>query len=278
MDRDLNVGLLVEKRYLAQSQPSGMSRALASQGHRVRIIDPQETFYSMEDNSWLDGLDITVGRGRSNALLSLLNWAELQGQVTINRQSAIYSVFNKSIMATVLAAGGVKTPRTFFGSIPSLARNIKKESYPVILKPIFGDNSQGLVVVNGPDELSGIEWQDPVALAQEYLPGDGYDLKLYVIGGEVWAVRKPTPFQGPGTPVIASDKAVSAKLTPEYEALGRRCGELFNLELYGVDCIESPSGLLVIEVNDFPNYTSVPDADKKLADYVVGRALGGGTK
>lgn len=277
MDRNLNVGLLVERRYLAQSQPSGMSRALAAEGHQVKIIDPQQTFYTMEDNGWLDNLDIVVGRGRSNALLSLLNWAELQGKVTINRQSAIYSVFNKSIMATVLAAGDVKTPRTFFGTIESLAKNIRQESYPVILKPIFGDNSQGLVVVNGPEDLGGIEWQDPVALAQEYLPGDGYDLKLYVIGGEVWAVRKPSPFQGPGVPVIASDKAVAAQLTPEYEALGRRCGELFNLELYGVDCLESPSGLLVIEVNDFPNYTSVPDADKKLADYVVRRARKGGT-
>jgi ribosomal protein S6--L-glutamate ligase len=249
-----------------------MSRALASEGHQVKIIDPQQTFYTMEDNGWLEGLDIVVGRGRSNALLSLLNWAELQGQITINRQSAIYSVFNKSIMATALAAGNVKTPRTFFGSIESLAKNIKQESYPVILKPIFGDNSQGLLVVNGPEDLTGIQWQDPVALAQEYLPGDGYDLKLYVIGGEVWAVRKPTPFQGPGTPVIASDKAVPADLTPEYEAIGRRCGELFDLELYGVDCIETPSGLLVIEVNDFPNYTSVPEADKKLADYVIRRA------
>lgn len=253
-----------------------MSRALASEGHKVKIIDPQETFYTMEDNGWLEGLDIVVGRGRSNALLSLLNWAELQGQITINSQSAIYSVFNKSIMATVLAAGNVKTPRTFFGSIESLAENIKQESYPVILKPIFGDNSQGLIVVNNAEELAGIKWQDPVALAQEYLSGDGYDLKLYVIGGEVWAVRKPSPFQGPGTPVIASDKAVPVDLTPEYKALGRRCGELFNLELYGVDCLETRSGLLVIEVNDFPNYTSVPDADKKLADYVVARARNGG--
>lgn len=276
MHRHLNVGLLVERRYLSQSQPSGMSHALASQGHQVRVIDPQETFYSMEDNRWLEGLDLIVGRGRSNALLCLLNWAELEGHITINRQSAIYSVFNKSIMSTVLAAGNVKTPRTFFGSIESLATGIKRESYPIILKPIFGDNSQGLLVVRGPEELIGIDWQDPVALAQEYLPGDGYDLKLYVIGGEVWAVRKPSPFKGPGTPVPASDKAESVQLTPEHEALGRRCGELFNLELYGVDCIETPNGLLVIEVNDFPNYTSVPEADKKLADYVVRRARKGG--
>lgn len=252
-----------------------MSRALRSEGHQVKVIDPQETFYSMGDNSWTDGLDLIVGRGRSNALMCLLGWAELQGHVTINRQSAIYSVFNKSIMSTVLAAGGVNTPRTFFGSIESLAKNIKKESYPVILKPIFGDNSQGLLVVNGPEELTGLEWLDPVALAQEYLPGDGYDLKLYVIGGEVWAVRKPSPFKGPGTPVLASDKAEPVEVPPEYEALGRRCGELFNLELYGVDCIETPGGLLVIEVNDFPNYTSVPEADKKLADYVVQRARKG---
>ena len=53
--------------------------------------------------------------------------------------------------------------------------------------------------------------------------------------------------------------------------LGRQCSRLFGLELYGVDCLETGNGPVVIEVNEFPNYTSVPQASERLADYVLRR-------
>jgi glutathione synthase/RimK-type ligase-like ATP-grasp enzyme len=38
-----------------------------------------------------------------------------------------------------------------------------------------------------------------------------------------------------------------------------------------VDCVETPAGPVVIEVNDFPNYTGVPGADDALARLVLAR-------
>lgn len=269
----MKIGVIVEKRYLAQAQPSGMCAALRSHGHDLTLLDPQELFSVMGDDRWLEGFDVVAGRGRSDALLCLLEWAEARGHLTINRQSAITSVYNKSHMSVLFAAGGVPMPRTFFGSVEVLAKNIAPELYPIILKPIFGDNSQGLLVVNTPEEMAATQWVDPVALAQQYLPNDGYDLKLYGIGDEVWAVRKPSPFNM--LKVAMPDPTPQSQLvplTPELEELGRRCGRIFGLELYGVDCIETGAETLVIEINDFPNYTGVPDADDRLAHYIVRRA------
>ena len=147
-------------------------------------------------------------------------------------------------------------------------------SYPLILKPIFGDNCQGLRLVHNPDELTVLESPDLVVLAQHFVPSDGYDLKLYGIGDEIWAVRKPSPFNEPGrVPSISrsnrhDSRAELLPLTPALRELGRRCRELFGLELYGVDCIQTSAGPVVIEVNEFPNYTGVPDADQRLTDYV----------
>ena len=53
--------------------------------------------------------------------------------------------------------------------------------------------------------------------------------------------------------------------------LALRCGRVFGLELFGVDCIEGLGGPWVIEVNEFPNYTGVARADEQLAEHVLAR-------
>ncbi len=267
MSSRLRIGVLSEARYLEQSQPSGLSAELQKQGHLITVIDPQKAFYVMGDNGWHSSFDLLVGRGRSWALLALLGWAERGGTPTINQQEAIAAVHNKANMSIALAAAGLPIPQTFFGSVEYLASEVSPNAYPIILKPIFGDNSRGLLVVDTPEQLKRIEWPEPVALAQRYFQTDGYDLKLYGIGDEIWAIRKRSPFNQPVGEVAEG----VVTLTPELQDLGRRCGRLFGLDLFGVDCILTDQGPLVIEINDYPNYTNVPDANARLAAYVVKR-------
>jgi ribosomal protein S6--L-glutamate ligase len=118
--------------------------------------------------------------------------------------------------------------------------------------------------------MSATDWPEPVALAQRYFQTDGYDLKLYGIGDDIWAVRKASPFNARKEGQESKDGL--AQITPELTDLGRRCGRLFGLDLFGVDCIETEEGIMVIEINDYPNYTNVPDANERLADYVTQRA------
>jgi len=268
----MRIGILVEKRYLAQSQPAGLISALTAAGHETVCMDPQASAYSMEDHSWTENLDLIVARGRSYHLLCLLGWAEAHGVRTINKRSAIASVHNKADMAVILAGARIPTPRTFLGSVQELSKLITPSLYPIILKPVFGDNSQGLRLVHAREELDLVKWAEPVALAQRFIPNDGRDLKLYCIGDEVWAVRKPSPFDpaADGGVKRTAAKVEHIPLTKELKDLGLRLGRLFGLELYGVDCIESPEGPAVIEVNEFPNYTGVPDADRRLAGHVSG--------
>ncbi len=265
------IGILAEARYLTQNQPMGLCHELERRGHKLSLIDPQQTFYVMGDDSWFAGLDILVGRGRSWGLLALLNWAERSGKITINRQESISAVHNKAHMSLAFAASGLPVPQTYLGSINQLAGGIPVDAYPIILKPIFGDNSRGLLVVNSPDEMAGADWAEPVALAQRYFQTDGYDLKLYGIAEKIWAIRKRSPFNAAREQIEEG----LVPLTPELEDLGVRCGKLFGLELFGVDCILTEQGPQIIEINDYPNYTSVPDANAELADYVLRRVAEG---
>jgi ribosomal protein S6--L-glutamate ligase len=248
-----------------------MIAALRARGHQVQVIDPEATSHRLGDERWLAVVDLIVARGRSWGLLCLLSWAEALGIPTVNRRVAIAAVHNKAEMAVSLASARVPIPLTLLGSPQSLARRAAAWSYPVVLKPLFGDNGQGLELVNSPQEMTSLAWSEPFALAQQFVPGSGNDLKIYVIGDEIWAVRKPSPFGRNGKGVSQNPPAEPVPTSPALQALARRCGRLFGLQLYGIDCIETTNGPVVIEVNEFPNYTAVPDADERLADYVISR-------
>jgi ribosomal protein S6--L-glutamate ligase len=266
MTHPLRIGVLVELRYLSQAQPCGMMAALRRRGHEVVVIVVEDGAQEIGVDAWLEGLDLIVARGRAWHLLCLLDWAEARKTHTINRRASIGAVCNKAEMEIALARAGLPIPRSFIGSIEGLARRVRDTDFPLILKPIFGDNGRGLRMVSRRAELADLGWPEPIVLAQCYMAGPGHDLKLYGIGRQVWAVRKPSPLEGRGG---TSHRAEPVETTPALQKLGRRCADLFGLELYGVDCIETEDGPVVIEVNDFPNFTGVPSADERLAEYVV---------
>jgi glutathione synthase/RimK-type ligase-like ATP-grasp enzyme len=264
MDAPLHCGVLVEARYLEQAQPQGMARVLAKSGHSIFHFDSQSAMLDIENSRWLTGLDLLIARGRSVDLLARLSVAEAAGIPTLNRRRAIAAVADKAHMATQLRAAGIQTPPTWIGSIEQIRREIPRTAYPLILKPVYGDNCRGIRIVGAPSALDDVVWSEPCAIAQCLLPNNGFDLKLYAIGERVWAVRKPSPLHG-----AAGAAPTLLTLPAAWRNLARRCGEIFGLQLFGVDCIESDGALKVIEVNDFPDYTAVPEADSLLADYVA---------
>jgi ribosomal protein S6--L-glutamate ligase len=269
----LHVGILVEARYLLESQPLGVAAELKARGHKVTVIVPESHAYDTNDIGWLDGMDLMISRGRSAELLCLLHFAEAQGIATINRRAAIGSVSNRAETAVTLLSAGVPTPPAYVGPVRELAKRIPADDYPVILKPVFRGGGRGSQVVRSALELARISWPEPGALAQRFIPGDGYDLELYVIGRDVWALRKPSPLVVPplpdGGPGAAGPVASLIFPTPAMEDLARGCGELFGLEYYGVNCIETPDGPIVTGVDEFPDYTGIDGANERLADFAL---------
>jgi ribosomal protein S6--L-glutamate ligase len=105
-------------------------------------------------------------------------------------------------------------------------------------------------------------------IIQEFIEGTGEDLKIYVVGEQVFAVSKPfseSSFTVPGRPVPVSE---------EIRQIALRCGQVCGLGLYGLDIIESARGPFVVDVNYFPGYKGVPDVAPIIADYIDGYARG----
>jgi ribosomal protein S6--L-glutamate ligase len=265
----VTVGVLAEKRYLAHDQPAGLVRALRSAGVDVRSMTIEHTSIDLCDGSWCDGLDVVAARGRSDALLAALRSAEAAGVPVVNSSAAIHAVRDKAGMAAALAAAGIPTPTSWLGHPHHLAKRAEMR-FPLVLKPMTGDNARGLRVVRTRSELGSGTWPEPVALAQEFHRGDGYDVKLYVAGDALWAVRRPSPVDDDGAARPATDPGRRLVATRRLREVGQACARLFGLSLCGVDCVLGPSGPLVVEVNDFPNYRGLHrSVDHDLARVVL---------
>lgn len=261
-----HVRVLVESRYRTQAEPAGAIDSLRAAGHTVEILDPEHHVLDLVAPRDAH-VDLVLARGRSSALLSLLRAAEVAGVPVVNSAAAVESVVDKAGMGAVLAAAGVPVPRTWVGPVDALASRSDLE-FPLVLKPVRGDNARGLVVVHSRAQLAAVTWPEPVALAQAFHRGDGTDLKLYVAGERVWAVRRPSPVAADGSvrPVATVGEAVA--VPPALEDVARRCGRAFGLRLFGVDCVEGEQGPLVVEVNDYPTYRGAPGASEAIVDLV----------
>lgn len=262
-DAPLRFGILVDGRYLARAQPQGMAHALAKGGHCVIHLDPQAALIDFKYSLWLAGVDLIIARGHSADLLARLSAAEAAGVATLNRSKAIAAVIDRTHMAKRLRAAGIPTPPLAWSNAAEpIRRAIPRTAHPPILISVHGDSCHGIRIDNaqGAIDAAGSE---PRIRARRLRPNRGRAVKLYVMGNRVWAIRKPSPLRA------AAAGAALFTLPSSWRDLARRCGELFGLQVFGVDCIESDGALLVTAVNDFPDYSGVPDADDMLAGHVA---------
>jgi len=272
----LRIGFIVEKRYLKQTMPGAVIQALIKRGHRVEVLCPHAGYFESntgylrrEEGSEfnLNHYDVIVSRNRNALGLAMLAYADAAGIRAVNTHAASRQIRNKAKMGVVLCQAGVSCAPTILADDIASFAHLPNDWFPLILKATYGDNSQGLRLVRCAEDLNDIQWRDGLVLAQHYLPNDGFDLKLYVCGEAVFAVRKPSPFNGDPNALPQLVQPDSAMLH-----LALCCGRVFGLEIYGVDTIETADGLAVIEVNEFPNFTGVPNAGELIADYILTQA------
>jgi ribosomal protein S6--L-glutamate ligase len=239
---------------------------VAGEGPRLSAVAPLAG--SLLPSHWT-GLargDVVVTRSRDPFALALLEEAEARGARTIDGPDAVERVRNKARCALGLARRGLPVPPTLLAAGPDDLNALPATAYPLVVKPVMGDNAQGVRIVATRDELDAVGWTDEPHIAQAYVEAGGFDLKLYVAGEHVWATRRPGPLSDRDDPVAA------VAVTPALRAIADGCRAEFGLTLFGVDVLESGDRLAIVDVNEFPNYTGVDDAPETIATIVLAAA------
>src|SRR5438309_1274215 len=165
------------------------------------------------------------------------------------------------VTSRVWQAAGVPVPKTLVAShasqlLPALDRG------PLVVKPYRRSRAPGTSpeVVRDAAELAALGPIEEPVFAQRYHPLDGPPRKIYAIGGELFGVLRRQP-ERPLFP-----------LSRELTDLARRCGAAFGIDLFGVDIVESGGRPYVVDMKSFPSFRGVPEAPRRLADYISAAA------
>jgi ribosomal protein S6--L-glutamate ligase len=228
--------------------------AVADEGSLMTRLAPAGRPLRASVWNGLEPGDVVIARSRHPFALALLREAEALGARTYEPWATVMAVRDKASSTLALARAGLPVPPTYLAARPEDLAQLPDRAFPLLLKPPEGDNAQGLVLVEHAGALGSVEWQHDLILAQPYLESTGVDLKVYVAGPEIWAVRRPSPLSG------RNGSPVPAPLTPALIELAAGCGRVLGLRLFGVDVVESNDGPFVVDVNEFPNYSGIDDA------------------
>ena len=190
---------------------------------------------------------------------------EWTGTPVVNQSYAIANARNKFRALRILAQHGLPIPPSFAaGSARYVDRSVHQAGeYPFIMKPFEGTHGNAILLLDTPTSLkSAIDAM--CDLHQDYVlqpfisESAGNDVRVIVVGGKAVAAMKRTAqadeFRanihrgGQGQPIV---------LHSEYSDTAIRAAEAMELEIAGVDLLETLSGPMVLEVNPSPGFEEI---------------------
>jgi len=250
------------------SQWPAVVRALADAGAVVEVVHPVPGGAALDVAQFRVAHDLYVLRKLSGFALSLAGVLHELGATILNPYPVTIALRDKIVAARILQAAGVPVPATYVASQPEALAPLLEEG-PLVVKPYDGGGGHHVQVVRTAAELTTVrrDRRAPVFAQRYHLP-QGRDRKLYVIGDQVFGVKKVFPRR------TAEDKHGESFVPgPELRDIARRCGQAFGVDLYGVDVIESNGEPYVVDVTSVPGYKGVPDAPRLLAQYIGAAAI-----
>ncbi len=197
--------------------------------------------------------------------MDVLGRLEVSGVVVINSARAVEAAVDKYLATAKLQAAGLLVPRTIVCQTPQDAlQAFDALGGDVVVKPLFGGEGRG--ITRASDEALALRAfkmlteLGAVVYLQEFVPHDGYDLRLLVIGPKVLGIRRRNPHDW-RTNISRGATAEPCEVTPELAELAQRAAAALGARFCGVDLLPAEDGkFYAIEVNASPGWKATAAA------------------
>ncbi|CAA9582866.1 MAG: Alpha-aminoadipate--LysW ligase (EC, partial [uncultured Thermomicrobiales bacterium] len=278
----MKLGILVSH---LRTEEKAILAAAAARGLSVERVFDREVWFDLTERRF-PAVDLVLDRSlvhsRAEYTLRLL---QLWGIPTVNSFETTTLCDNKFHTNIAFLEAGVPTLRTLIAYTPESAlAAIEELGYPVVLKPNTGSWGRLLAKVNGRAAAQAVlehkaslgSFHHSIFYIQEYVEKPGRDIRALVVGDRVVAASYRNAEHWI-TNTARGAVSTHAAITPEIEDLSLRAARAVGGEIMGVDLIETPDGLKVIEINvgaEFHGLRETTDTDiaGEIVNYLVEKA------
>jgi ribosomal protein S6--L-glutamate ligase len=200
--------------------------------------------------------------------MDALAYLEKSGTPVVNPAKAIECAVDKYLTTARLADHGLPVPRTIAcQTAEDGLRAFHDLGGDIVLKPLFGSEGRGITRLR--DEALAerafrlLVPMGAVLYIQEFVPHDGYDLRLLLIGRQVLAMRRVNALDW-RTNISRGATAEAIEPRDEWVELARRAADVVGASIAGVDLLPAHDGrTLVLEVNAVPGWRALAATHNK---------------
>ena len=250
-----------------------LSEAAVTAGHTAENLDPFGFYLHIGgtgnhvtyEGKPAEDFDVIVPRlSRTTArygeeVLAHFEWI---GTPVINRAKPIAAARHKFRSLRVLAQHSLPVPPSLTVGSAAFLENALSEigDYPFILKPFYGTHGTGVMLLDTSTSLTSAV--DALCdLHQDYViqsfitEANGVDIRVLVVGGEVVAAMKRRAPVGEFRANVHKGASGEAVTLPDAcIRLAIDATAALELEVAGVDLLETNEGPVVLEVNPSPGF------------------------
>jgi ribosomal protein S6--L-glutamate ligase len=258
----MKIGMLMLRHSRTRISPvmPAVVQMLSDWGCEVDIIYPEERVTPLSQVRAEH--DLYILKSGTELALSFAGALHAVEARILNPYPVAATMRDKIASMRVLEAAGVPVPETY---ITSHSRQLAGllDAGPLVLKPYRGSQGRGVHVIWDADELDDVSSDEGPVFAQRYHKPEGEDHKIYVIGGQMFGVKRVFPAK-----TYEEKIGEPFTITAELRDIALRCGRAFGVELFGFDVVMSAGKPYVVDIQSFPGFKGVPDAALRLADYI----------
>lgn len=194
--------------------------------------------------------------------MDVLGQLEAAGTLVVNPPRAIEAAVDKYLTTARLRAAGLPVPRTFACQTADDAMQaLQALGGDAVLKPLFGSEGRGITRLQDTALAQRVfqllEQLGAVMYLQEFVPHDGWDLRILCVGPRVFAMRRRNPLDW-RTNISRGARGEPAEIDDALADMARRAAAAVSARWAGVDLLQHRDGRwLVVEVNAVPGWRSL---------------------
>ncbi|QBD81397.1 hypothetical protein EPA93_37665 [Ktedonosporobacter rubrisoli] len=231
--------------------------------------------FNVQTAAWNEELatpaDLYLLKSHGPQSLDFAHQLEQQGALVINSSASTSACQDREVMTHVMNKAGLPWPKTLsFSSLQRLLADtqmLASMPFPFIVKSKHNHDDELIEQVYNLEHLHMLaeRWGQEPIIVQEWIIGDGWDTKVWVIDEQIFAAKRRSPLDHKPKDQF---QLTANQIGKEIREIALDCGRAFGLRIFGLDFLITEQGPIVMDVNSFPGLRNLIGPEKAIINLV----------